>query len=32
MPTPVSSKYLALDYTRHILPEGIRAWRLVDGL
>jgi hypothetical protein len=25
-------EYLALDYTRRILPEGIRAWRLVNGL
>jgi len=24
-------EYLTLDYTRRFLPEGIRAWRLVDG-
>lgn len=25
-------EYLAIDHTRRILPEGIRAWRLVDGI
>jgi hypothetical protein len=25
------AEYLTIDYTRRLLPEGIRAWRLVNG-
>jgi hypothetical protein len=25
-------EYLTIDFTRHLLPEGIRAWRLMDGV